>query len=114
MRISVLSRLVDSIKERIDARFVRDTLVTEWQTKMITHVAAAAVQDESKKFVKQVQDAVKFPWANMGYAEIAENVEEEKTYDLSDLSYLEGAGDTSAADKNAGKTAPSFLGGGLF
>lgn len=109
MSISVLAKLSDSIKDRKDALFMRETLITEWQTKIITAVVAASAQDESGKFAKEV-GKIRFPWEEFGFPEVV-GKSKETEIDLSDLSYLEGAGDASAADKNAGKQLPAFFGG---
>ena len=108
MRISVLSKLSDSIKDRKDAQFLQNTLIAEWQVRTTISVIASAAQDESGKFAKEV-GKIRFPWEEFGFPEVLGKTE--KDFDPDDLSYLE-TGDLSAADRNAGKALQSFFGGG--
>lgn len=105
LTIAKLSKLIEAIKERNDAKFVRDTIITEWSTKMVASVVAGTAQDESGKFKKSV-DKLRFPWKEFGFGQI-ETLEQPEENDPNDLSYLE-TGDMLAADKNAGKQLPSF------
>lgn len=109
MKISILSKMVDIIKERHDVTFMRDTMALEWQTQVLAVVTAKTAQDESGKFAKEV-GKMRFPWKEFGYPEVLG--EKEDDFDPNDLSYLE-TGDLSAADKNAGKNLPSLGGFGI-
>lgn len=111
MTVAKLARLVSSVKSRRDSVFIRQTSITEWSTRLIATVVAGTAQDESGKFQGQVAK-IGFPWAEFGFPEVAGAMSSAGSLsdagEPGDLSYLE-TGDTSAAEKNAGKDITSVF-----
>lgn len=106
MTIAKLSRLLESVRERSRARFIQENILLEWATKVTINTIAATAQDESGKFAKEI-NKIRLPWTQFGFPEVVgEQHEEQEEYDPNSKPAWVQQGDSSAADKNVGKSFP--------
>lgn len=95
---------MDRINARKKTEYRKLIYLTEWSTKLIAGTVAAAAGEGGDKAAQKIAEQ-KFPWE--GDPETLQ--QSAGDFDPDDMSFLE-TGDLSAADKNAGKSLPSFPG----
>lgn len=102
LTIAKARAFLDAANARRKGEFRRAISLTEWSTRLIAQTQAATAMGDTGSLQKDVAKAT-FPW----YEDSEEAEVHKALTEDDDLSFLE-TGDLSAADKNAGKTLPSF------